>query len=96
MRLDRVDTEVVEVVLSRRNLLALLAKLDGFPPDSANTILFPGDEAQPTLVVRAESDDRHYGRREAGAGPMHPATESRLRTTSTTRPSADSGPRASG
>jgi hypothetical protein len=89
MRLNRADREVVEVVVSRRNLLTLLAKLDGFPRDSARTILLPGDEDQPTLVVRAESDLLHYGRRGFGPGPMHPATEAHLQA----RPAEDSSVR---
>lgn len=81
----------VEVVLSRRNLLALLHKLD--MPDSARQIenndcwedgkqtpYYPGEELgsdlpRTVLVLRCEDDDEHYGRREAGPGIMHPDTE---------------------
>lgn len=81
----------VEVVLSRRNLLALLHKLD--MPGSARTLTngdcwedgrqtpCSPDEAEqsdlpPTvLVLRSEDDAEHYGKREYGPGVMHPATE---------------------
>lgn len=55
----------VEVVLSRRNLLSLLSKLDH---DWSARTIFNGD-----IVVRAEEDDEHYGDRTPGQ--MHPATE---------------------
>jgi hypothetical protein len=58
------------VVLSRRNLEALLAKLDGAPYDSACTIYRDG------VWVRAEENEKHYGEREPGE--MHPETEARL------------------
>ena len=66
------------VILSRRNLTSLLAKLDGHPPDSACTI-GGGDDA-PGLFVKAEEDDVHYASRvvpvgTAKYGPMHPSTE---------------------
>lgn len=50
------------VVLSRRNLLTLLAKLDGHPPNSACTI--GGGTDAPGLFVKAEEDDVHYASRE--------------------------------
>ena len=77
MRLDRVDGRVVQVTLSRRNLLALLAKVEGHPSVSSVAIIFPGTGAEPTLVVLAESDSVHYEGR--GPGPMHPATEAWIR-----------------
>jgi hypothetical protein len=80
----------VEVVLSRRNLLTLLHKLD-MPgsmrqienndcwEDGQQTPLRPGEEdgslPPTTLVLRCEDDDEHYARRAAGPGLMHPATE---------------------
>ena len=78
MRLDRCDQEVIEVVLSRRNLLTLVAKLDRHPPQSVATIIGPDEEGRPTLVVRAEEDSPHYGRRPFGPGKMHPLTEAWL------------------
>jgi hypothetical protein len=70
---------VVTVTLSRRNLLALLQKLDW--PDSARTITngdcyrdgLPVDNV--LLVLRGEDDDEHYARRQEPPGPMHPLTE---------------------
>ena len=57
-----------EITLSRRNLLALLHKLD--MPGSARTIVKPCG-----AVVRCESDVEHYGERGFPAGKMHPDTE---------------------
>lgn len=64
------------IVLSRRNLRSLLAKLDGNPPESFCTIV--GGKDAPGVVVRAEPDDVHYGSRGFTAGPMHPDTEAAL------------------
>lgn len=61
------------IVLSRRNLCALLAKLDGHPPNSACTII--GGEDALGVVIHAEEDDVHYGTRGYGPGRMHEATE---------------------
>jgi len=63
--------EAVEIRLSRRNLLALLHKLDW--ENSERTIqkhLYPSEIL---LTVVAEDDDEHYGDREAGS--MHEETE---------------------
>lgn len=78
MRIDRADAEVIDIVLSRRNLLTLLVKLSGHPANSACTIGWPGAEGQPTLLVRAEPDGRHYADR-APAGTMVCQTEGALR-----------------
>lgn len=59
------------LVLSRRNLVSLLAKLDGHPPESFCRIQ-GGDEAL-GWTISAEPDEIHYADRMAGA--MHPATE---------------------
>jgi hypothetical protein len=84
----------IVVVLSRRNLLALLAKLDGQPADSACTVfrqlaktqepelrsLFHAGE-HGLLWVKAEEDDVHYvhpEREGAPPGRMHPDTEGAL------------------
>lgn len=80
----------VEVTLSRRNLLALLHKLD-MPgstrqienndcyEDGVQTSLPRGeDQALPSptmLVLRCEDDDEHYAKRALGPGVMHPDTE---------------------
>lgn len=81
----------VEVVLSRRNLLALLHKLDMTGSarqlenndcweDGKQTPYYPGEELgsdlpRMVLVLRCEDDDEHYAKREAGPGAMHAATE---------------------
>ena len=55
------------IVLSRRNLLSLLHKLD--MSGSARSLIAPGRE----FVVTVEDDEEHYKSREAGK--MHPLTE---------------------
>jgi len=78
VRLD-LRAGVVLVVLSRRNLLSLLHKLD--MPGSARTLVCEDNRIHgvPTralhLAVRAERDDEHYGDRLEPAGSMHPRTE---------------------
>lgn len=77
-RLD-LEPSCVVVTLSRRNLLALLHKVDW--PGSARTIVnndcywngLPIDGL--TLVLRVEDDDEHYRRRAEPPGHMHPRTE---------------------
>lgn len=61
MLLD-VEGRTVSVVLSKRNLLALLAKVDD--PDSGKTIFLLGDADGYDLWVHAEPDILHYGMRE--------------------------------
>lgn len=72
----------VVVTLSRRNLLALLHKLD-WPP-SVRTLV-NGDcyrDGQPVddvlLVLRCEDDAEHYARRPDPPGRMHPYTEASI------------------
>ena len=60
------DFPIVE--LTRRNLVALLAKLDGHPPDSARTLIDPEDR----IAVRAVEDAAHYADRMPG--PLHEDT----------------------
>lgn len=66
----------IEVVLSHRNLAALLAKLEGSPADSKLTIMRSGRQEEITwnLMVTAEKDETHYQGR-IPAGEMHPETE---------------------
>ena len=60
----------LRVTLSRRNLMALLTKLNGYPPDSACTL------TSGRLTVHAEEDSDHYADRPAGRGsPISPDTE---------------------
>lgn len=77
MRMDVYEAPLTFVVtLSRRNLLALLHKLD--MEGSARTIQCEiGDVA--LLQVRAEDDAEHYADREP-AGDMHPDTERYIAT----------------
>lgn len=63
----------IRVTLSRRNLLALLTKLDW--PVSARTI--ERDFGDFVLAVTAEEDADHY--RDRSPGPMHPQTERDIR-----------------
>jgi len=88
---NEADGRRVTVTLSRRNLLALLHKLD-LPgsartlentdcyEDGAQTPWFPGEDEHSALprtllVLRCEDDTEHYGSRPVGPGIMHPATE---------------------
>jgi hypothetical protein len=76
MRIERQNDGLVRVYLSRRNLKALLAKLDGNPPLSFCTLL-SSDE---TFAVTAEENEEHYAHPSRGdavnvAGAMHPETE---------------------
>jgi hypothetical protein len=61
----------VEIVLSRRNLLALLQKLD--MEGSARTIIGWDTSGDVPISVRSENDAEHYVGRKPG--PMHSATE---------------------
>jgi hypothetical protein len=84
----------IEVTLSRRNLLALLHKLD--TPRSKRTIINgdswedgtptpwpgkPGESALPPtlLVLRCEDDLQHYATRPQPPGEMHATTETFVR-----------------
>ncbi len=75
----------VSVTLSRRNLLALLHKLE--LPGSARTLInddcWLNGEQTPLgaleLHLHCEEDDEHYGKRPGPPGPMHPATEQFIR-----------------
>lgn len=72
MRLD-IRGRVVHVTLSRRNLKALIAKLDGHPANSARTIATIANALK--LIVTAEEDGIHYANRGYPPGPMVPETE---------------------
>ena len=52
----------VTIELTRRNLLVLLAKLDGYPPDSACTII----DSTGYIAVKAVEDAEHYSGRDPG------------------------------
>ncbi|MBA3585140.1 MAG: hypothetical protein H0W36_11550 [Gemmatimonadetes bacterium] len=80
---ERAGETVVAVTLSRRNLLALLHKLDR--AGSARTITSQHAYRRLDgrtelvddllLIVRSENDDEHYGGRLFPPGVMHPDTE---------------------
>lgn len=68
------EGRTLHVKLSRRNLLALLQKLDAMG-DSACTVLRWCDNGW-HVVVTAEPDEIHYAGRAPGS--MHPVTETAL------------------
>lgn len=71
---EQSNGSVAVVTLSRRNLLALLHKLE--MPDSARTLITDYDCPEGwSLIVRSESDGEHYGARPEPPGPLHPASE---------------------
>jgi hypothetical protein len=72
----------VEIALSRRNLRALLAKLDqpgsARRPESIDAYVHGERAIDVVLVVRGESDEEHYNhplRTAPTAGPVHSKTE---------------------
>lgn len=73
MRLERNVSDVV-IVLSRRNLLTLLAKLDEHPKGSLKQIVKVGHNEY--ITVKAEEDESHYSDRQPGR--MHPETEAAI------------------
>jgi hypothetical protein len=74
MKLDINGKASVHVVLSRRNLKTLLAKLD--EPESLKT-LYKLTHSGTILMVTAEDDDKHYQGR--AAGEVHPREEEKLK-----------------
>jgi hypothetical protein len=76
----KVIPEEHTIELTRRNLLSLLAKLDGNPPNSACTIGEPigaaGSFERPMWFVKAVEDVEHYADRPPG--PMVEETERAL------------------
>jgi len=78
VRLDLVTPVRAEITLSRRNLLTLIAYLDGMGPDERATLAFLDDDGT-LLVVNAEEDEDHYRGRATPPGRMHPDIEARIR-----------------
>jgi hypothetical protein len=78
MRLNVVTPRRAEITLSRRNLLTLIAYLDGIGSDERATLVFL-DLDNTLLVVNAEEDDVHYRGRTTPPGRMHPDIEARIR-----------------
>ena len=60
------------IILSRRNILSLLHKLD--MPGSSRTLIAPAC----AFAIRVEEDEAHYAGRQPG--PMHPDTEEFIRS----------------
>ena len=70
---EQPDGAVAVVTLSRRNLMALLHKLE--MPGSARTLMTDYDCPEGwSLIVRSESTEDHYASR-VEPGPVHPASE---------------------
>ena len=70
----------VDVILSKRNLLALLSKVDD--PYSSKTLIQEGEPGW--LIVRAEPDDEHYALRKPGR--MSGKTEAFIKEHNATKP----------
>jgi len=77
MKLTMYDRSVF-VELTRRNLEALLMKLDLPEGESACTISKPSDDQKLTLFVKAVEDEQHYEQEGRPAGMMHPREERKL------------------
>jgi len=77
VRWDEDERGRPRIVLSRRNLLALLAKLDGHPPDSACAIAGGHGYGEKYYEVKVEPDEVHYRDRPA-PGQMIAETERAL------------------
>lgn len=75
MRIERIGTFSLRIILSERNLRVLLSKLT--MPDSARTIATIADDGT-NVFISSEPDDQHYANR-LPPGPMHPETEADLR-----------------
>lgn len=65
---------VAYLELTRRNLVTLLSKLDGYPVDSECTLISPCRG----IVVKAVEDAEHYSDRVPG--DVHPSTAMAMRT----------------
>lgn len=68
------DDSLPVVELTRRNLMSLLAKLNGSPPNSVCTLIDPDHQ----IAVRAVEDAMHYEAEGRAPGLMHEDTEARL------------------
>lgn len=74
MRIE-VSKSKVKVILSKRNLLSLLAKVKEFPKESLQTIIKTDPVTGILIEARGEPDELHYVGNEAGPGVMHQSTE---------------------
>jgi len=78
MRVE-VTSQKVKVVLSKRNLLALLEKVKGFPAGGYMTIVKPDPTTGILIVATGEPDELHYSEDRGPAGVMHLSTEVAMR-----------------
>lgn len=72
------DGTPIGLVVSRRNLLSMIAKLDGHPNPSANTLIYDG------FYLAAEENELHYSNPERDTstpGRAHPDTETTINDT---------------
>ena len=89
LRLEITNDATIKLVVSRRNLFALLDKLDNGVDGHESECTIEGHHiviegelcSGKSYFLKAESDAEHYGHQDrvnAPAGAMHPDTESRL------------------
>jgi hypothetical protein len=76
MKIVHKSAASITIELSRANLQALLAKLDGHPPNSTPVILRFDQSAQCYLRVHAVENGDHYMHRDRGI--MHEDTEAAM------------------
>ncbi|MBV9100107.1 MAG: hypothetical protein JOZ46_01365 [Candidatus Dormibacteraeota bacterium] len=69
MRIDELSRDVVWVTLSRRNLVTLLANLEGKPSYTDCSLYRRQSTDSPVLVVHVEPDSVHYRDRDVGSMP---------------------------
>ena len=81
-----ITEQTPKVYLSRRNLLALLSKLDRDEVgEKTECTIIKQQQPSPAyrqtmkqIAVIAVQDDEYYGSQNRGAGEMHPADEQKL------------------
>jgi hypothetical protein len=81
-----VNDRTPKIYLSRRNLLALLSKLDrDAAGEDTHCAIIKHQQPSPsykqtmdTVMIVAVQDEEYYGSQERGAGEMHPADEIKL------------------
>lgn len=76
MKIVHKSAASITIELSRANLQALLAKLDGHPPDTSCVLLRYDASAQCYLRVHAVENSEHYLHRDRGI--MHSDTEQEM------------------
>ena len=86
-----IDDKTPKIYLSRRNLLALLSKLDAEAAgEETSCMIIKKQPASPeyrqtmaTIAVIAVDDEAFYGSQQRAAGEMHPREEEKLAKPST-------------